>query len=205
MASVCVVYKVCYLRLLTSFELFPSLLCIGMKPKQVEKCYFDSTIIQLHEERNRLAIEGLCQSGVDARMPTVSVSRKLKAFLEDDLPVIVPDATHKFIAHPDSAELLLESLPQMIQSARESGQKSRIVIAVGPEGGWMPREVSMFTDMFGFQPISLGKRILRTDAAVLVLLGMLNQMTTLMEGSENLQKENEDGLLAEVPSTQLEA
>lgn len=171
----------------------------------MEKCYFDSTIIQLHEERNKLVVEGLCQSGVDARMPTVSVARRLKAFLEDDLPVIVPDATHKFIAHPDSAELLLEAVPRMMRSAEESGQKSRIVIAVGPEGGWMPREVSMFTDMFGFQPVSLGDRILRTDAAVLVLLGILNQMTTVMEGSSDAQQENEDDVLAEVPSSQLEA
>lgn len=50
-----------------------------------------------------------------------------------------------------------------------------VVLAVGPEGGWMPREVGMFENNFGFRPVSLGDRILRTDAAVLILLGLVHE------------------------------
>lgn len=42
---------------------------------------------------------------------------------------------------------------------------SRVVLAVGPEGGWVPSEVRAFQER-GFQLVHLGPRILRTDIAV---------------------------------------
>jgi RsmE family RNA methyltransferase len=46
------------------------------------------------------------------------------------------------------------------------------VVAIGPEGGWIPYEVGML-EARGFQAFSLGPRILRVDVAVPYILGQL--------------------------------
>ena len=57
------------------------------------------------------------------------------------------------------------------QSQPPSLGPGRIVVAVGPEGGWEDEEVQLLVSK-GFQLCSLGPRILRTDLAVPVLLGL---------------------------------
>ncbi|MGZ3460670.1 MAG: RsmE family RNA methyltransferase, partial [Archangium sp.] len=49
---------------------------------------------------------------------------------------------------------------------------SRVVLAVGPDGGWVPFEAELL-EAHGFRPVSLGPRILRVETAVPVLLGQL--------------------------------
>jgi hypothetical protein len=49
----------------------------------------------------------------------------------------------------------------------QTPQESRVVVAIGPEGGWEEQEVLCFQQL-GFQLINLGDRILRTDVAVRV-------------------------------------
>jgi RsmE family RNA methyltransferase len=45
-------------------------------------------------------------------------------------------------------------------------------VAIGPEGGWIAREVETFTAR-GFAPVSLGPPILRVETAVAAALGQL--------------------------------
>lgn len=47
-----------------------------------------------------------------------------------------------------------------------------IAIAIGPEGGWTDRELNLARDR-GFQPVSLGKRVLRAITAPLVALSLI--------------------------------
>ena len=47
-----------------------------------------------------------------------------------------------------------------------------IIVAVGPEGGFDPLEVRHFSQQ-GFQPVSLGRRILRTETASIAILAIL--------------------------------
>jgi RsmE family RNA methyltransferase len=112
------------------------------------------------------------QSGVDARIPPVSVEKRLKVFLEDTLSTLVSENALRIIAEPDKAGKRIADV------VRESACMGRLpqeaVLAVGPEGGWMPREVYMLEELFGFQRVTLGNRILRTDCAVLILLGLLH-------------------------------
>ena len=49
---------------------------------------------------------------------------------------------------------------------------SQIAIATGPEGGWTPAEVKEAIAS-GFQPVSLGRRILRTVTAPIVALSVV--------------------------------
>ena len=48
-----------------------------------------------------------------------------------------------------------------------------IIIVVGPEGGFAKQEEEKFIEN-GFIPVSLGKRVLRTETASLVALSMIN-------------------------------
>ncbi len=55
----------------------------------------------------------------------------------------------------------MEQTKQLIESARPGQQ---IAIFIGPEGGFDPEEIRLATEA-GIQPITLGKRILRTETA----------------------------------------
>ncbi|WP_341736555.1 RsmE family RNA methyltransferase [Microcoleus sp. CAWBG640] len=52
------------------------------------------------------------------------------------------------------------------------GRELSIVIAIGPEGGWTEGEVKMAIE-FGFEPVSLGSRILRAVTAPIVALSLV--------------------------------
>jgi len=47
-----------------------------------------------------------------------------------------------------------------------------VVLAIGPEGGWIDRELETFIAR-GFRPFSIGTGILRSEAAVAAALGQL--------------------------------
>ena len=47
-----------------------------------------------------------------------------------------------------------------------------MVIAIGPEGGWIPYEVDLLAKA-GLQPVQLGERILRVETAVTALLSRI--------------------------------
>ncbi|WP_071191927.1 16S rRNA (uracil(1498)-N(3))-methyltransferase [Trichormus sp. NMC-1] len=53
-----------------------------------------------------------------------------------------------------------------------SHTSSEIIIAIGPEGGWTEKELELAIDK-GFQPISLGRRILRAVTAPVVALSLI--------------------------------
>ncbi|GAC1457897.1 MAG: 16S rRNA (uracil(1498)-N(3))-methyltransferase [Chamaesiphon sp.] len=55
--------------------------------------------------------------------------------------------------------------------AKEPG-KSRVTIAIGPEGGWTPKEVEQ-ASVHGLKIVSLGRRILRSVTAPVVALSLV--------------------------------
>lgn len=52
------------------------------------------------------------------------------------------------------------------------GKPSSVIVAIGPEGGFDPLEVRHFSQ-HGFQPVSLGSRILRTETASIAILAIM--------------------------------
>jgi 16S rRNA (uracil1498-N3)-methyltransferase len=77
-------------------------------------------------------------------------------------------------ASPDSLRLILwerggASLKEIL---KESKEKTKIFFIVGPEGGVSNEEVEQARGI-GFIPVTLGKRILRSETASLCLLGVL--------------------------------
>ncbi|MBN3911224.1 MAG: 16S rRNA (uracil(1498)-N(3))-methyltransferase [Nostoc sp. NMS1] len=66
---------------------------------------------------------------------------------------------------------LKDCLQQKGQMTNDKGQET-IVIATGPEGGWTTQEIENAKSS-GFQPVSLGRRILRAVTAPIVALSLI--------------------------------
>lgn len=130
---------------------------------KVEKSYFDASLFKGDNIRNQLLL-GLEQA-MDTRIPEVSVHKRFRPFVEDLLPEIIDNYPSRFIAHPTASKFIYEFSPSPIQGPR--------LLAIGPEGGWVHFELEKFQGM-GFEPVTLGPRILRVDTAVPALLAQVN-------------------------------
>jgi 16S rRNA (uracil1498-N3)-methyltransferase len=101
------------------------------------------------------------EQGATTHVPAIAVHARLMALLDDRWP---GPPEHKLIAHPGAPP---------IEAALTGGAATgRAVLAIGPEGGWLTREVETFVAR-GFQPVSLGAPILRVETAVASGLGQL--------------------------------
>jgi 16S rRNA (uracil1498-N3)-methyltransferase len=60
-----------------------------------------------------------------------------------------------------------------LRTLLEGQKSSNVVIAIGPEGGWTDKEFESAAQS-GFQQVSLGNLILRTETAVIAALANLN-------------------------------
>jgi RsmE family RNA methyltransferase len=138
--------------------------------RKVPKDYFGSHLFRKPELLTEKLVEGLCQSG-DVRLPKVHIVRNLSEFLNTELDEIFPlDEVARVIAHPQRNSFLPERRMRDVQFSATKNRK--IVIAVGPEGGWEePNELDQFYH-YGFQQITLGPRVLRSDCAVVSLLSL---------------------------------
>jgi RsmE family RNA methyltransferase len=138
---------------------------------KVPKEYFGSHLFRKPEELTERLIEGLCQAG-DVRLPRVHVVRNLRNFFSNDLDDMFPvDKYARVIAHPQRTPDA-GGEKRMRHAKFPENQPPRLVIAVGPEGGWEePGELERFQE-HGFQQITLGARILRSDCAVVSLLSL---------------------------------
>jgi 16S rRNA (uracil1498-N3)-methyltransferase len=130
---------------------------------KTERNYFDTHVLEPEHIRKGL-IEGL-QQARDTRLPQVSVHRQFKKLIEDELDAVGPYAA-RLVAHPTEEAFPVDTLAHL--SADE-----RVLLAVGPEGGWTPYELEMLTS-HGFTAASWGPRPLRTDTACAVLLGLIH-------------------------------
>lgn len=126
---------------------------------RVERAYFDTHVLASGPLRAAL-LEGLTQAG-DTLLPDVRIVRRLKVFLEDALDAST-DAGRRVWLHPGAGPLL---------HSLGSGA-GRALLAVGPEGGWVPYERELFLSR-GFLPASLSPRVLRSDTATILALGVL--------------------------------
>jgi 16S rRNA (uracil1498-N3)-methyltransferase len=104
-----------------------------------------------------------------------------------DVPVVedlVPlkSAVHIRPAHPGLSLLLAEqerttTLYATVQSALQQPTLERptVHLAVGPEGGWTADEEALFARE-GWQPVSLGPRILRAETAGITAMAVVAAM-----------------------------
>lgn len=130
--------------------------------EKVERYYFDSHVLEPDFYTARL-IEGLQQAG-DTRLPEVQIVKELKPFLKDELDRISPVTTNRLLADPSGVQNIFQCLGSAVPQ--------HSCLAVGPEGGWTPYELELFS-AHGFRVFNAGPRILRTDTACVALLSLL--------------------------------
>jgi RsmE family RNA methyltransferase len=133
---------------------------------RVERDYFDTHLLE-PRGYSPLLIEGL-QQARDTRLPCVSVHKRFKVLIEDSL------------AETFGAGLRLVADPSATPSARDivAGSRSdRVLLAVGPEGGWNAFELDLLA-AHGFESVGLGPRTLRTDTACVALLSVVHDALT---------------------------
>jgi len=158
-------------------RLLPVVACLGVEKlvlldaAKVEKDYFGSHLFRRPAAVRAAFIEGLSQAASDFVLPELLVRRRLRAFLTaGEFDEMYPAHTFlRVIAHPSG----VGGAPAVRFSSLvpTSTTQKRVVVAVGPEGGWEDDEIDIFCRQ-GFVAVSLGDRILRTDMAVPVLMGL---------------------------------
>ena len=124
---------------------------------RVEKSYFDSKVLATE------FLDGLIELGLeqacDTIRPTLELRERLKPFVEDELKTWAPRDAVRLVPHPHAKEPL-----KPVPAAQH------VVLAIGPDGGWVPFELELFEKQ-GFTPVSLGQRVLRGEVAVPAVLG----------------------------------
>ncbi len=142
---------------------FQTLAAMGVKEiylinaYRVDKSYWSTPVLSDASIHEHLLL-GLEQAG-DTQLPNVHIRKRFKPFVEDELPSLAK-GKRALIAHPYNASLCPEP------SDKET------LIAVGPEGGFIPYEVDLMQQQ-GLEAIHLGERILRVETAVPVLLSRI--------------------------------
>jgi RsmE family RNA methyltransferase len=131
--------------------------------ERVERDYFDTHVLTPATFRP-LLIEGL-QQARDTRIPPVSIHRRFRVLIEDEL-ASMSTGTIRLVAHPAEA--------RTVRDAIHSADAGRVLIAVGPEGGWNAFELELL-EAHGFTAVGMGKRTLRTDTACVALLSLAHE------------------------------
>lgn len=125
---------------------------------RVDKSYLRSP--RLDPGALALAARFGAEQGATTYLPTITLHDRLMGVLDDRFAKPDPKQTW-LIAHPSAPPI------ESVVTAR-----APTVLAIGPEGGWIERELETFVER-GFKPVSLGTPILRVEAAVASSLGQL--------------------------------
>jgi len=131
--------------------------------ERVERNYFDTHVVT-PECYRPLLIEGL-QQARDTRVPVVSIQKQFKVLLEDRLDGLFPNGL-RLLADP-SAEKSIGTMAADLKGRR-------VLLAIGPEGGWNDFERRLL-EAHGFQSVGMGPRTLRTDTACVALLALVHE------------------------------
>lgn len=114
-------------------------------PSERSVVRWDSKKLEDRLERVRTICRESCELSYRTRLPEVEYVDSLKVALTQ---------------YPDSIVLSEVESEKSSFSERISG-KSSVTLAVGPEGGWAPRELTLIGD----RGVTLGPRVLRTEHA----------------------------------------
>ena len=125
--------------------------------RRVEKSFWSSSAVSPASLRAQLLL-GLEQAR-DTVLPQVSLHRRFRPFVEDELPGLAAD-TLGIVAHPEARAMF----PRDVCGP--------VTLGVGPEGGFVEFEIERFSAA-GLLPVQIGERALRVEAAVPALLGRL--------------------------------
>lgn len=134
---------------------------------RVEKSFWEAGILDEREYRTHL-LHGLEQA-VDTIVPTITVHKRFKIFVEDYLPGYLDKYNVRICAHPEGNKKLAD----VVDSS------SRVILAIGPEGGWVEYELEKFK-VLDFSCCSVGERILKVDTAAVALHSRISALQEIL-------------------------
>jgi len=132
-----------------------------------------ASVYPVHSDRSEVKLEGDratkrlahwrsvvvsgCEQSGRARVPDVAPAQSLQALLAGALP-----SARRFLLDPEAPHAI----------ATVPAVEGDCVLAVGPEGGWSPRDRQAL-QAAGFEGLRLGPRILRTETAGIAAIAAL--------------------------------
>ena len=143
---------------------------------RTQKSYWQSPMLS---RLNEFVLEGL-QQGVDTVAPRITLQKRFKPFVEDELASLITNRA--MVAHPYGdlsfsqyvqqqalAKPLQNTIP-LVENKLSHSSSLPSLVCIGAEGGWIDYEIELLAAQ-GCQAVHIGPRILRTEAAVNVILG----------------------------------
>jgi 16S rRNA (uracil1498-N3)-methyltransferase len=124
---------------------------------RVEKSYWKSPRLSDDNLRQQ-RILGLEQAR-DTVLPQLELRRLFRPFVEEELPALAA-GTRKLVAHPKT----VNECPRDVHEP--------VTLVIGPEGGFIDQEIASL-ERIGFEPVSIGPRILRVETAVAAVIARL--------------------------------
>ncbi len=138
-------------------------------PLASERSYWTGVSGQMSPAKVHQRLERLSRIGIEAA----------KQSCRSSVPFIRPIVTvEEFLTAPPEADLKLllweEEAGKRLKETLRALEKpiASAVVVIGPEGGLTPEEAQRF-QASGFQSVSLGQRILRTETAGIAVLSIL--------------------------------
>jgi 16S rRNA (uracil1498-N3)-methyltransferase len=133
---------------------------------RVDKSYLHSP--RVDPDALALAARFGAEQGATTHVPPIEVHLRLMPLLDRWTGSGSPGPDLRLIAHPGAPPI------------ERAYRRGPVVLAIGPEGGWIEREVETFCER-GFLPVSLGAAILRVEGAVAAALAQLDLLARTTE------------------------
>jgi 16S rRNA (uracil1498-N3)-methyltransferase len=119
------------------------------------------------ERWRRIALEASKQSR-RTDIPEIADPIPLKQAIEEE-----KSSTRILLSETEQATTLSSAL----SSTASEAVRQDTAIAIGPEGGWAPEEIALFTQ-HQWQPVTLGPRILRAETAAIAAIAIVGAHLT---------------------------
>ena len=124
------------------------------------------------ERWRRIALEASKQSR-RTTIPEIPDPTHLKPALQQEATT----PTRILLSETEQATTLFAALQSAAKAAASEPATHNTAIAIGPEGGWTPEEMALFTQ-HQWQPVTLGPRILRAETAAIAAIAIASTHLT---------------------------
>lgn len=129
----------------------------------------NSVVDKINVERFQANVKEACEQCERNDFPEISALKKLEKFLaEDEIKNKILILCDESGQGAKASEILAK-----IKSQRKNNEE--IIVLVGPEGGFSEAEFKRFRQTTNLHSISLGKRILRADTAIVAALTLAQE------------------------------
>jgi 16S rRNA (uracil1498-N3)-methyltransferase len=136
---------------------------------RVEKSFFQTPLLAPEALRRQLILGA--EQGMSSHLPEVTLHHRFAAFLD----TVEPDSSSvRLLAHPGAPEAI-ESTWHGLSAERRT---AAVELALGPEGGWLDREVESFRQA-GFRGVTLGPWVLRVETALAAAIAQIELLRRL--------------------------